>query len=68
MKHTLRYRAFQTMLHSRFVAREEDFGHKLTDDDVKKEAQYLLETIPYGGVFEGEDLKKAKRQLRRLLK
>lgn len=65
---TLRYRAFQTLLHSRFVAREETNGHRLTDDEVKAEAQYLLETIPYAGIFEGAELKKAVRQLKGLLK
>lgn len=68
MKQTLRYKAFRTLLHSRFVAREEDLGHRLTDDEVKKEAEYLLETIPYAGVFEGSELTKAKRQLKNLLK
>jgi len=67
-KSTLRYRAFQTLLHSRFVAREEDLNRRLTDDEVKAEAQYLLETIPYGGSFEGAELKKAIRQLKGLLK
>lgn len=68
MSYSLRYRAFQTMLHSRFVAREDDLNRRLTDDEVRKEAAYLLETIPYSGAFEGDDLKKAKRQLKRLLK
>ena len=67
-KQTLRYRAMNTLLHSRFVAREEDLGHRLTDDEVRKEAAYLLETIPYGGMFEGKELSKAKAQLKRLLK
>lgn len=56
------------MLHSRFVAREESNGHELTDEEVKSEAQYLLETIPYGGIYEGAELAKAKRQLKSLLK
>lgn len=68
MKQSLRYRAFRTLLHSRFVAREEDIGHRLTDDEVRAEAKYLLETIPYGGILEGAELTKAKRQLRNLLK
>jgi len=67
-KWTLRYRAFRTLLHSRFIAREEDLNHRLTDDEVREEAQYLLETIPYGGIFEGDELKKAMRQLKNLLK
>ena len=65
---TLRYRAFNTILHSRFVAKEESQGHRLTDDEVREEARYLLDTIPYGGIYEGEELKKAIRQLKRLLK
>ena len=57
-----------TDLHSRFVALEETVGHRLTDEEVKEEARYLLETIPYSGVYEGEDLTRVKRQLKRLLK
>ena len=68
MKTTLRYRAFQTLLHSRFVAREDDLNRRMSDDEVRAEARYLLETIPYAGIFEGDDLKKAIRQLKRLLK
>lgn len=68
MKQTLRDRAFRTILHSRFVAREEDLGHELTDEEVREEASYLLETIPYGGAYEGAELRKAKRQLNALLK
>lgn len=68
MKYSKRYRAFQTILHSRFVAREETQGHRLTDDEVVEEAKYLLETIPYGGTYEGDELKKAIRQLKALIK
>lgn len=68
MKLTLRDRAFRTELHSRFVAREDDLNRPLTDDEIKAEAQYLLETIPYGGSFEGAELRKAVRQLKALLK
>lgn len=64
---TLRDKALRTKLHSRFVAREEDLGHELTDDEVKSEATYLLDTIPYGEVFEGAELQKAIRQLKNLL-
>lgn len=68
MKQSLRDRAFKTMLYSRFVAREDDLDRTLTDDEVRAEAEYLLETIPYGGIFEGAELAKAKAQLRRLMK
>ena len=66
-KMTLRDRAFNTMLHSRFVAREDDLNRPLTDDEVRSEAKYLLETIPYG-VFDGAELRKAVRQLKSLMK
>lgn len=67
MKQTLRDRAFQTVLHSRFVAREEDLGHRLTDDEVIAEAKYQLEDLPYKGM-EQEELRKARRQMKSLLK
>ena len=65
---TLRERAFATELHSRFVAREEDLGRDLTDEEVKAEARYQLETIPYSGNFEGSELRKVVRQLKALLR
>ncbi len=68
MKTTLRYRAFQTLLHSRFVAREEELGHRLIDDEVRAEAQYQLEDLPYKGIYEGAELRKAIRQMKALLK
>lgn len=68
MKKTLRDRALATDLHSRFVAREEDLGHLLTDEEVRAETRYLLETIPYGGIYEGSELRSAIRQLKALLK
>lgn len=64
---TLRNRAFQTLLHSRFTAREEDLGHRLTDDEVRAEAKYQLEDLPYKG-FEKDELRKAIRQMKALLK
>ena len=68
MKKSLRDRAFATELHSRFVAREDDLGRDLTDEEVKAEAQYQLETIPYSGNFEGSELRKVVRQLKALLR
>ena len=68
MAYSLRSRAFKTDLHSRFVAIEEDRGHRLTDDEVRQEARYLLETIPYSGSFEGKELKRAIAQMKRLIK
>lgn len=60
-------RALGTSLHSRFVARSEDLGRELSDDETCKEAQYLLETIPYGG-HEEEETKIAVRELKALLR
>lgn len=65
---TLYEKALRTMLASRFVARSDDANRPLTDDEVKAEARYQLEDLPYKGVFEGADLKKAKRQMQELLK
>lgn len=56
------------MLHSRFAAREDDLNRPLTDDEVKENAKYLIDTIPYGGIYEGAELRKALRQLKSLLK
>lgn len=67
-KFSLRYRAFNTVFRSRFLAKEEAQGHRLTDEEVKAEAQHLLETTQHDGIFEGEELKKAIRQMKRLLK
>ena len=52
MKYSLRYRAFQTAYHSRFVALEDDLGHRLTDDEVRDEAAYLLECLPYSNTYD----------------
>lgn len=65
---TLFQKALNTELASRFIARADDLNRDLTDNEVKDEARYLLETIPYGGIFEGAELKKAIRQLKSLLK
>ena len=42
MKKSLFDRALSTELHSRFVARAEDLGHPLTDDEVKSTSSYIL--------------------------
>ena len=65
---TLFDRALRTELHSRFAARADDLNRPLTDDEVRAEARYQLETMPYSGIFEGKDLARAKRQLKALLK
>ena len=64
---TLRDRALDSLLHSRFVAREDDLGHKLTDDEVRAEAKYQLDDLPFKG-FEEAELRKAQRQMKALLK
>ena len=61
-KKSLWERALGTALHSRFVARADDLGHPLTDDEVRSEA--------YKGLFEDdrELYRKTERQLKALLK
>lgn len=61
-------RSLNTLLASRFVARADDLGRMLTDDEVKNEALYQLEDLPYKGIFEGKEMQKAKRQMKALLK
>lgn len=65
---TLYDKALKTMLASRFVARADDLNRALTDEEVRQEAQYQLEDLPYKGSFEGNELRKAQNQMRRLLK
>ncbi len=61
-------RALRTLLASRFEARADDLNRELTDEEVREEARYQLEDIPYKGIFEGKDLQTAKRQMKALLK
>lgn len=63
---TLFDRALKTEMHSRFIARAEDLGRSLTDEEVKKEAAYYLETLPYSG-YDSKWIKKTIRQMKRLL-
>lgn len=65
---TLYQKALKTLLASRFVARADDIGRTLTDAEVRAEAKYQLEDLPYKGVYEGRDLQTAKRQMNALLK
>lgn len=65
---TLYQRALKTMLQSRFVARAEDLGRPLTDEETKAEARYQLEDLPYKGMYEGKELRTAQRQMKALLK
>ena len=67
MAKSLRDRAMASEMHSRFVAREDDLGHLLTDEEVKDEARYQLENLPYSG-YEDAWIRKAMRQMRALLK
>lgn len=64
---TLFDRALKTEMHSRFIARAEDIGRNLTDEEVKKEATYYLETLPYSG-YDSKWIRKTMRQMRALLK
>lgn len=65
---TLYERSLKTELASRFVARSDDLNRPLTDDEVRAEAKYQLEDLPYKGIFEGKELAKAKRQMKALMK
>lgn len=64
---TLYQRALATSIASRFVARAEDMGRELTDVEVRKEARYQLEDIPFKGLDEDEE-RLAIREMRDLLK
>lgn len=64
---TLYEKALSTILASRFVARAEDKGRALTDAEVRKEARYQLEDIPFKGMDDDEELE-AIRDMRDLLK
>lgn len=63
---TLYERALKTLLHSRFIARSEDLGRPLTDEEVRAEARWQYEDLPYKGAFEGRELALAKRQMKQL--
>jgi hypothetical protein len=67
-KMTLYDKALRTLLASRFVSRADDLNRPLTDEEVREEAQYQLEDLPYKGIFEGRELQTAKRQMKALLK
>ena len=64
---TLYEKALSTSLASRFVARAEDKGRDLTDAEVRKEARYQLEDIPFKGLDEDEECT-ASREMRNLLR
>lgn len=64
---TLYEKALSTSLASRFVARADDKGRDLTDAEVRKEARYQLEDIPFKGLDEDEE-RTAIRDMRNLLR
>ena len=64
---SLRERAFASELHSRFAAREDDLCRPLTDEEVKAEARYQLEALPFMG-YDSKWTSKATRQMKSLLK
>lgn len=64
---TLYEKALSTSLASRFVARADDKGRELTDAEVRKEARYQLEDIPFKGLDEDEE-RTAIQEMRDLLK
>lgn len=61
-------RALKNVLASRFIARADDLNRSLTDDEVRAEALYQLEDLPYKGIYEGSELRTAKRQMKALAK
>lgn len=65
---TLYDKALDTVLSSRFVAKAETLSRPLTDEEVVEEAKYQLEDLPYKGLYEGKELAKAKRQMKRLIR
>jgi len=67
---SLYQKALATEYHSRFVARADDLNRPLTDDEVREEARYQLETIDYSGNYDDDpkQLARVKRQLKALLK
>lgn len=64
---TLYEKALSTSLASRFVARADDKGRELTNAEVRKEARYQLEDIPFKGLDEDEE-RTAIQEMRNLLK
>ena len=64
---TLYEKALSTSLASRFVASADDKGRELTDAEVRKEARYQLEDIPFKGMDEDEE-RAATEEMRNLLK
>jgi len=68
MKRTLYERALDTALSSRFEAKADDLNRPLTDEEVREEARYQLDDLPYKPDFEGAELRKAKRQMMSLLR
>lgn len=64
---TLYEKSLGTILASRFAARADDLGRELTDTEVRKEARYQLEDIPFKGMDEDEE-RTAIQEMRNLLK
>lgn len=67
MKKTLRDIALNSVLCSRFIAREDDLNRPLTDAEIISETKYQLETIDYSG-YDNAFIKTAKKQLKQIIK
>lgn len=65
---TLFEKALKTVLASRFVARADDLNRDLSDEEVIEEARHQLEDLPYKGIYEGSELRKAQNQMKALLR
>lgn len=51
-KQTLQEMAYNSEMHSRFIAVSEDLGRELTDKEIYDNAIYFMQTIPYAGYDE----------------
>ena len=52
---------------SKVCSKADDLGRPLTDDEVRAEAMWQLEDLPYKGLYEGEELAKAKMEMKALI-
>ena len=60
-------KALATSLASRFQARADDMNRRLTDEEVRDEARYQLDDLPYKG-WAKDEVRIATREMKRLLK
>lgn len=61
-------KALKTMLGPWFESRANNLKRPLTDEEVKREAKYQLNDLPYKGIFKGRELFLAKQEMLNLIK